>query len=90
MEGWTRVTWGELFRSDCARTSEKYAVFRHKVTTELSGIHLKHETLIDMACFTPTLSAEVIAEKKKNAVLIDNHLISPSSRGSKESTQKGI
>lgn len=58
------VTWRgrELFKSDRARTSEKYAVLRHEVTTELSGFHLKHETLADTACFTPTLEAEVIAK----------------------------
>lgn len=58
------------------------------MTTELSGFHLKHETLADMACFTPTLTAEVViakgrqGERKKIiSFLIDNRLVSQSSWG---------
>lgn len=90
------MTWRgrELFKSDRARTSEKYAVLRHEVTTELSGFHLKHETLADTACFTPTLAPEVIAkgrwgEKKKISFLIDNQLVSQSSWGFNESMGEG-
>lgn len=55
----------ELFKSDRARTSEKYAVLRHEVTTELSGFHLKLETLAGTALFTPTLTAEEIAKGRQ-------------------------